>query len=117
MKHRIMASVLAVVAAMLTTASAFAFECYNASRSDQGNASAGANSNALMSLDKILADPEIVGLCPAGVDHVIQGLEDAGFRTDQLINFHALMAGGLELTRQVHAVSVHSPSSSTTPRR
>jgi hypothetical protein len=49
-----------------------------------------------MSLEEILADPEIVGLCPAGVEHVLAGLEEMDFRTDVLINFHALMAGGLE---------------------
>jgi hypothetical protein len=81
-------------------APALAFECYNANRSDQGNASAGANSGALLSFERILADPEIVGLCPAGVDHVIEGLDDLGYKTDVLINFRALMAGGLEGTEK-----------------
>jgi hypothetical protein len=84
----------ALVALVVTGGSALAFECYNASRSDAGNANAA--NGALMSLEEILSDPEIVGLCPDGVDHVIDGLEEEGFRTDVLINFHALMAGGLE---------------------
>jgi hypothetical protein len=79
--------------------SALAFECYNASRSDQGNAHA-AKSPALQSLSEVLADPEIVGLCPEGVEHVLAGLEDEGYRTDQVINFRTLMAGGLEKNGQ-----------------
>jgi hypothetical protein len=84
---------LGVVA--LSASSAYAFECYNAVRAAQGNQSA-AQANALFSFEEILSDPEIVGLCPEGVDHVLAGLEDAGFRTDVLINFRTLMARGLE---------------------
>jgi hypothetical protein len=86
----------AVVVAFATPASAF--ECYNAIRSAQGNMSA-AQANALFSIREILADPEIVGLCPEGVQFVVDGLEDAGFRTDVLINFRTLMARGLERTQ------------------
>jgi len=96
MKHRLAVALAAAFLALFVSASAYAFECYNANRSDQGNASAGAHSNGLDSIPEILANPDIVGLCPAGVEHVINGLEDAGFRTDVLINGHALMAGGLE---------------------
>jgi hypothetical protein len=85
----------AVGVAFATPASAF--ECYNAIRSAQGNMSA-AKANALFSIEEILADPEIVGLCPEGVQFVLAGLEDAGFRTDVLINFRTLMARGLERT-------------------
>jgi hypothetical protein len=49
-----------------------------------------------MSIEEILGDPEIVGLCPAGVEHVLDGLEAADYDTSILINFHSLMAGGLE---------------------
>lgn len=84
----------ATMAVLLSAAPAFAFECYNASRSAKGNEKA-AQSQALLSFEEILAHPEIVGLCPAGVEHVIGGVEEAGFRTDVLINFNALMAGGL----------------------
>jgi hypothetical protein len=85
----------AVVLAFATPAGAF--ECYNALRSAQGNMSA-AQSRALFSFEEILSDPEIVGLCPEGVELVLAGLEDAGFRTDVLINFRTLMARGLERT-------------------
>ena len=94
-RKMVIAGAAAFAAVALTGGSAFAFECFNASRSEQGNANA-AGSEALSSLEEILADPEVVGLCPAGVDHVIAGLEELGFETDALINFHALMAGGLE---------------------
>jgi hypothetical protein len=94
----------AVVVAVATPASAF--ECYNALRSAQGNMSA-ARANALFSLEEILSDPEIVGLCPDGVEFVIAGLEDAGFRTDVLINFRTLMARGLERT---HPDKLHDGS-------
>jgi hypothetical protein len=85
----------AVVLALATPAGAF--ECYNALRSAQGNMSA-AQSRALFSFEEILSDPEIVGLCPEGVEFVLAGVEDAGFRTDVLINFRTLMARGLERT-------------------
>jgi hypothetical protein len=88
---------LAMAAIVAFPTSASAFECYNAIRAAQGNQSA-AKSKGLMSISEILADPEIVGLCPAGVDFVIDGLNEAGFRTDVLINFHTVMASGLETT-------------------
>jgi hypothetical protein len=88
---------LAVAAIVAFPTSAGAFECYNAIRSAQGNQSA-AESKALMSLREILADPDVVGLCPEGVEFVIAGLDEAGFRTDVLINFRTLMASGLERT-------------------
>jgi hypothetical protein len=93
-KRLLFGGAAAVVAIVLTGGSAFAFECYNASRSATGNEHGGGN--GLASIAEILANPEIVGLCPAGVDHVIEGLDDQGFKTDVLINQHTLMAGGLE---------------------
>lgn len=97
-KRRLIGVVGLALAAIVTLpTSAGAFECYNAIRSAQGNQSA-AQSKALMSLNEILADPDIVGLCPAGVEFVISGLQDAGFRTDVLINSRTLMASGLEKT-------------------
>ena len=93
----IRAAGIALAALIAFAAPAGAFECYNAMRSAQGNMSA-ARSNALVSFEEILSDPEIVGLCPEGVQFVLAGLEDAGFRTDVLINFRTLMASGLERT-------------------
>ena len=96
MKQRLTIAFAAAFLALFVSASAYAFECYNTQRSDQGNASAGAHSNGLDSIEEILGNPEIVGLCPAGVENVINGLDEAGFRTDILINGHTLMAEGLE---------------------
>jgi hypothetical protein len=97
MRKVLLSGILAFMAVMLTMGSALAFECYNTQRSDRGNAQA-ARSPALQSPQEILGDPEIVGLCDEGVDYVIEGLQDAGYRTNILINFRALMAGGLERT-------------------
>ncbi len=96
MRQKILVSAMAAFVALIATSSAFAFECYNANRSDQGNAAAGANSKGLASIETILADPNFVGLCPAGVAHVIEGLDEAGFKTNILINVHTVMAQGLE---------------------
>ena len=95
MRKRLVGAVALATAGIVGLATpAAAFECYNAIRSAQGNQSA-AGSAALMSFEEILADPNVVGLCPEGVDFVLAGLEDAGFRTDLLINFRTLMARGL----------------------
>ncbi len=96
MKQKLLVAFLAAFVALIMGASAYAFECYNTQRSAQGNAAAGAHSRTLLSFERILGDPEIVGLCPAGVEHVISGVEDAGYRTDVLISFRTLMAQGLE---------------------
>jgi len=99
MRKRLLATSAGIAAALIvaSAAPASAFECFNANRSAQGNASA-AGSNGLASIATILADPNIVGLCPDGVAFVIAGLEEAGFRTDILINVHTIMASGLEKT-------------------
>jgi hypothetical protein len=112
--HVVRVAGIATAALVGLAAPAGAFECYNALRSAQGNRSA-AGANALFSIEEILADPEVVGLCPEGVDFVIAGLEEAGFRTDVLINFRTLMASGLERT---HPESSKTGRGSTTsPRR
>ncbi len=93
-RKMVFGSVVALIALAATTGSALAFECYTANRSDTGNANAA--KGALATPREYLADPELIGLCPAGVDHVIAGLEGAGFDTDVLISTNAVMAGGLE---------------------
>ena len=95
MVTRLIVVMLAAFIALFAVASTYAFECYNTSRSAQGNQSA-ANSPALASLAEVLADPEIVGLCPDGVEHVLAGLDEAGYETDRVIHFRTLMAQGLE---------------------
>lgn len=108
MRKRFLVGATAIAATLVigSATPANAFECYNAMRSAQGNMSA-SNAKALVSIQEILADPEIVGLCPEGVEFVVAGLEEAGFRTDVLINFRTLMAGGLERT---HPDKLHDES-------
>lgn len=57
-------------------------------------------SAALQSFGEILADPNAVGLCPADVQYVLEGVEAEGYRTDPLIDFRTLTALGLEKTHQ-----------------
>ena len=84
---------LAAIAFVLAGSSVLAFECYNASRSEQGNLSA-ANFPALVSLDEALV--MFCGVAPADTAAIKAALAAQGFRTDVLINFRTLMAQGLE---------------------
>lgn len=91
--HKLTVGAVSSVAAFtLATGPAFAHYCYNASRSDRGNEAA-AKSQALSSIGELLAAD---GLCPEGVDYVLDGLAGAGFDTHALINVRAVMAAGLE---------------------
>jgi hypothetical protein len=96
--RKFLVSVSLVVAAfVLTGGTVLAFECYNTERSDQGNESA-AGAPALISLDEALV--MFCGVDPADTGAIKSELEDEGFRTDVLINGHALMAGGLEKSEE-----------------
>jgi hypothetical protein len=64
----------------------------NASRSARGNEAA-SGSNGFFSIETALIEFE--GLCPEGAAVVIDGLQEAGYRTDVLINAHSVMAQGL----------------------
>jgi len=87
----------AVAALSMVAGPAMAHECYNASRSANGNTHAA--NGSLYSLQEILSDPEIMApgapLCQPQIDFVLAGLAAEDFRTDVLINFHATQAGGL----------------------
>ena len=65
MRKRFLVGASAIAATLVigSATPADAFECYNAMRSAQGNMSA-SKAKALVSIQEILADPEIVGLCP-----------------------------------------------------
>lgn len=97
MKHQFVRMSVYASAMVLTLAlsgsTAFAFHCYNASRSDQGNASA-AKAPALATPGDLLV--AFCGVDPADVEGILDELEDEGFETDILINAHAIMAGGLQ---------------------
>jgi hypothetical protein len=78
---------------ILGTTGASAHECYNASRSDNGNAHA-VNGQALVSYDELLGL-----LCPAGAAIVSGAVTANGFDTDGiLVNSNALMGGGKAAT-------------------
>jgi hypothetical protein len=87
------AGATATAALALTGGAALAHECYNASRSDQGNAAA-AKSQALVSAEEALS--LFCGLDAEESAIVLAQLEEQGFETGFLINSRALMAGGLE---------------------
>lgn len=94
------ASLAVLLTLALTGGSALAFECYNASRSAQGNTSA-SQSNGFFTVTDAL-----VGFCgvdPADVPAIIEDLEGMGYRSDILINAHALMAAGLEFNGSPNA--------------
>ncbi|WP_156409719.1 hypothetical protein [Nocardioides sp. Soil796] len=78
---------------ILGVTGASAHECYNASRSDTGNANA-VNGQAMVSYGELLAE-----LCPAGAAIVEGAVAANGFDTDGiLVNSNALMGGGRQAT-------------------
>ena len=80
-----------VVAMSLASTAAFAHECYNASRSDTGNANA-ENGRALSSIEELLNDE----LCTDGAE-IVSGWLDSNpeFEPDGiLVQINALMGGG-----------------------
>jgi hypothetical protein len=92
--RKVATTTVAVVGALsITGGSAFAFECYNASRSDRGNEAA-AKSPALISAEEALA--MFCGVEGERAAEALATLEAQGFDTSFLINGNALMAGGLE---------------------
>jgi hypothetical protein len=91
--YKLTAFAVAGFLGLVVASSADAFFCFNANRSEEGNASAG-NGAALGSVDEFLGGE--VGLCPAGIEHVKEGLEEAGFPADFVINERTIMAQGLE---------------------
>ena len=86
---------MAAIVAFPTSASAF--ECYNAIRSAQGDLSAAKSKSSGRSA-KSWPIRRSSDSAPPVSNFVIAGLQDAGFRTDILINFHTIMASGLETT-------------------
>lgn len=74
---------------LLGTTGAVAHECFNASRSDTGNANA-ENGQALVSYDELLGL-----LCPAGSSMVAAAVDEHDFDTEGiLVNANTVMGGG-----------------------
>jgi hypothetical protein len=90
----------------LAAGPASAHECYNASRSAQGNAQIAANSNGHITFDEVitffLTDPTGIGLCPAGAQVVLDEIHaaaDAGtlaVDTSVVVGANSTQAGGLD---------------------
>ena len=78
---------------ILSATAASAHECYNASRSETGNAHA-VNGQALVSYDELLGL-----LCPDGAAIVEAAVTENAFDTDGiLVNSNALMGAGKQAT-------------------
>lgn len=79
---------------VLTTSNAFAWYCYNESRSTKGAQAVDSHSQSFGSIGDFLAE---IGLCPDGIDYVYDGVAALGLDPQKvLINHRAVMAGGLE---------------------
>jgi hypothetical protein len=91
----------------LAAGAASAHECYNASRSAQGNAQIAANSNGHITFDEVLMffltdNTNGPGLCPAGAQVVIDEVEAAAAAgtlavdTSVVIGANSTQAGGID---------------------
>jgi hypothetical protein len=90
----------------LAAGPASAHECYNASRSAQGNASVAANSNGHITFDEVLTffltNPSGINMCPAGAQVVlgeIHAAADAGtlaVDTSVVVGANSTQAGGID---------------------
>lgn len=94
MKRRsLIVMVGAALCLLVMSSSALAHFCYVANRSPQGAQSA-AGSPTWISISEILT--EEIGLCPAGVEHVLDGIEASGLPRTLMIHGRTIMAQGLE---------------------
>lgn len=86
-----------IVTLGLMTSNAWAHQCTNASRSDQGDRAAAEHSQAWATFRVGAVDflTSEFGLCEAGVNHVLNGLEAAGFDVDVVVNQRMTLAWGL----------------------
>jgi hypothetical protein len=108
---------LVVVGSLMTAAPAFAHECYNTSRSAQGNQSIAAHTSTFVTFDEVAYDfltqaPDGPGLCDAGANYLI-GLLDAnaaslGLSPDTVVFMNAVQAGGVGHAKDVPAIQVLS---------
>jgi hypothetical protein len=97
-----------LAAVVLAAGPAAAHECYNASRSDNGNQQIAAHSPAYNTFDETAMgfftapQPDGLGLCPVGAQylldqvHAAAALPDSGIDLNWVVSNRALQAGGLE---------------------
>ena len=86
LKRLLVPASVVVAAVLMTSSSAFAFDCFVVKRSDQGSAAVGAHSQRWFTIDLalIMADDPAnggFGFCPAQVDAAIAALKAAGLPT------------------------------------
>jgi hypothetical protein len=97
-----------LAAVVLAAGPAAAHECYNASRSDNGNQQIAAHSPAYNTFDETAMgfftapQPDGLGLCPVGAQylldqvHAAAALPDSGIDLNWVVSNRALQAAGLE---------------------
>ena len=100
------ATVAGVVGLAGMAGPAFAHECYNASRSDNGNLKIAAHSPAFSSFDETVLgfaeSPDGLGLCPDGAQYLLDQMHAAAALPGSTINLtwvvsnRTVQAGGLE---------------------
>jgi hypothetical protein len=99
MRKCLATAVIAGFALVMAATPAFAHECYNASRSEKGNASIAEHSNSFIDFDSVLlgfaTDPEGLGLCAPGAAYLLDAFHASDFDTSIVISIRALQAGGL----------------------
>jgi hypothetical protein len=107
LQRRIPVLVLGGLAAVVLAAGpAAAHECYNASRSDNGNQQIAAHSPAFNTFDEtalgFFMDPNGLGLCPAGAQYLLgqvdaaAALPNSGIDLNWVVSNRTVQAGGLE---------------------
>jgi hypothetical protein len=114
MIRKIMATVaMGGVVAALAAAPAFAHECYNTSRSAQGNASIAAHSPSYVTFAEIAhefltTDPDGPGVCEAGAQFLLGVLADnadaIGLPANAVISIRTVQAGGIGHNKETPAV-------------
>jgi hypothetical protein len=106
----------ALAITVMTAGTAFAHECYNTSRSDQGNTSIAAHSPNYVTFNQdaflFLTGPNGPGLCADGANYLI-GLIDQestslGISGDTMVFMNATQAGGVGHRKDVPAIQVLS---------
>jgi hypothetical protein len=109
--------IVSAMALALWAGPAFAHECYNTSRSSQGNQSIAAHAPKYATFDEVAyyfltQASDGPGLCDAGASYLI-GLVDAnatslGLSSDTVVFMNAVQAGGVGHKKDVPAVKVLS---------
>jgi hypothetical protein len=112
-RKMLMTAVAGCAGVALMAGPAFAHECYNASRSDNGNAQIAAHSAAYSTFDEValgfFTSPDGLGLCPAGAQYMLDQVHLAaaqpgsGIDLNWVVSNRTVQAGGLENTSNARA--------------